>query len=165
MTGLIAFGVVADTWPERLVRQLLAHHVNIAAKAICPELDEKRKCFLRARTLRRLRPPQQLRQLGDVGGDALRFVACQQVRRRSATGLILEVDVRQRLPVVILPDEAGGVRLLNGKQAGSSGRPELLGNALRSFRRALPVAVPDAEALLLHYCYSLTESLGVVSTL
>jgi hypothetical protein len=23
----------------------LAHHVNIAGEAICPELDEKRKCF------------------------------------------------------------------------------------------------------------------------
>jgi hypothetical protein len=48
---------------------VLAHHVNIAGKAICPELDEKRKCFARARTLSRLRPPQQLRQLGDVDGD------------------------------------------------------------------------------------------------
>jgi hypothetical protein len=34
------------------------------------------------RTLRRRRPPQQLRQLGDVGGDAPRFVFRQQVRRR-----------------------------------------------------------------------------------
>jgi hypothetical protein len=28
---------------------LLAHHVNSASEAICPELDEKRKCFARAR--------------------------------------------------------------------------------------------------------------------
>ena len=27
----------------------MAHHVNIAGDAICPELDEKRKCFARAR--------------------------------------------------------------------------------------------------------------------
>ena len=46
----------------------MVHHVNIAGEAICPELDEKRKCF--ARALRRWRPPQQLPQLGDVGGDA-----------------------------------------------------------------------------------------------
>jgi hypothetical protein len=53
---------------------VVAHHVNIASEAICPELDEKRKCLART-PLRRLRPPQQLRQLGDVGGDAPRLVA------------------------------------------------------------------------------------------
>ena len=34
---------------------------------------------LRARTLRRLRPPHQLRQLGDVGGDAPGLVAGEEV--------------------------------------------------------------------------------------
>jgi hypothetical protein len=52
--------------------------VNIASEAICPELHENGN-VLHARTLRRWRPPQQLPQLGDVGGDASRFMACEQI--------------------------------------------------------------------------------------
>jgi hypothetical protein len=39
---------------------------------------------------------QQLRQLGDVGGDAPGLVAGQQVSRRSPAGLLLEIDLDQR---------------------------------------------------------------------
>jgi hypothetical protein len=56
---------------------------------------------------------EQLRQLGDIGGDAPRFVAGQQLRGRSTAWLVLEVDVRQRLPVVITDDETGVVVLLD----------------------------------------------------
>jgi hypothetical protein len=41
--------------------------------------------------------PQQLRQLGDVGGDALSLVAGEEVRRRAASRLLLEIDAGQRL--------------------------------------------------------------------
>jgi hypothetical protein len=34
--------------------------------------------------------PQQLRQLGDVGGDAPGLIAGEQMRRRAPTGVILE---------------------------------------------------------------------------
>ena len=40
-----------------------------------------------------------LRQLGDVGGDAPGVVAGEEVRRRAASRLLLEIDVGQRLPV------------------------------------------------------------------
>jgi hypothetical protein len=43
--------------------------------------------------------PQQLRQLGDVGGDAPRLVTGKQLARGAATGLILAIDEGQRLPV------------------------------------------------------------------
>ena len=38
-------------------------------------------------------PPQQLRQLGDIGGDAPRLVASEQLGRRAPVGLVLEVEV------------------------------------------------------------------------
>ena len=52
---------------------------------------------------------QQRRQLGDVGSDPPRLVARQQLCRRSPAGLLLEIDVRQRLPASIVDDEAGVV--------------------------------------------------------
>ena len=51
--------------------------------------------------------------VGDVDGDAPRLVARHQSRRRSPAGLLLEIDVSQRLAGVILHDEAG-VRFLDG---------------------------------------------------
>jgi hypothetical protein len=48
---------------------------------------------------------QQLRQLGDVYGDAPRLVAGEQVCRRTPSRLLLEIDVGERLPVVIADDE------------------------------------------------------------
>ena len=56
---------------------------------------------------------QQLRQLGDVGGDAPGLVAGEQLGRRTPPRLILEVHVGQRLPVGVAGDEAG-VGLLGG---------------------------------------------------
>jgi hypothetical protein len=52
-----------------------------------------------------LRPAQQLRELGDAGGDAPGLVAREEVRRRAASRLILEVDVGERLPVAVADDE------------------------------------------------------------
>jgi hypothetical protein len=42
---------------------------------------------------------QQLRQLGDVGGDAPGLVAGEQLRRCASARLVLEIDVGERLPV------------------------------------------------------------------
>jgi hypothetical protein len=58
-------------------------------------------------------PPQQLRRHGDVGGDAPGLIAGKQVRRRAPSGLILEIDVGERLPVGVADNEAG-VGLLDG---------------------------------------------------
>ena len=44
---------------------------------------------------------QQLRQLGDVGGDATGLVAGEQLGRRAPPRLILEIDIGQRLAVVV----------------------------------------------------------------
>jgi len=57
-------------------------------------------------------PRQQLRQLGDVGGDAPRFVLGQQVGRCTPPRLLLEVEVAERLPVLVADDKAGIVVLL-----------------------------------------------------
>jgi hypothetical protein len=43
---------------------------------------------------------QQLRQLGDVHGDAPRLVVGVQVRHRATARLLRVVDVGQRLPIV-----------------------------------------------------------------
>ena len=50
-------------------------------------------------SLNRRRPAQQLRQLGDVGGDPPHLVAGEELGRRSPTGLLLAIDVGERLPV------------------------------------------------------------------
>ena len=57
---------------------------------------------------------QQLRQLGDVRGDAPGLVAGEQLGRRTSSRLLLlEIEVGQRLPVGVADDEAG-VGLLDG---------------------------------------------------
>jgi hypothetical protein len=43
----------------------------------------------------------------DVGGDAPGLVAGKQVRCRTPAGLLLEIDVGQRLAVGVAHDEAG----------------------------------------------------------
>src|SRR5205823_14872683 len=48
----------------------------------------------------------QLRQLGDVGGDALGLVAREQVRGRAPSRLLLEIDVSELLSRAVLYDEA-----------------------------------------------------------
>src|SRR5271169_2706069 len=49
---------------------------------------------------------EQLRQLGDVGGDLARLIACQQLGYRTPAGVILEIDVRERLAFPIPHDDA-----------------------------------------------------------
>jgi hypothetical protein len=51
--------------------------------------------------------PQKVRQLGDIGGDAPGLVAGEQVRRRATAGLLLEIDVGERLTAGVADDEAG----------------------------------------------------------
>ena len=64
------------------------------------------------------RGSQELGQLGDVGGDAPRFVAGEEVRRRTSSRLPLEIDVSERLPISIADDEGPttqlGVGLVDG---------------------------------------------------
>jgi len=47
--------------------------------------------------------PQQLGQLGDVGGDAPGLVAGEQLRSRAAARLFVEIDLSERLTVLV-PD-------------------------------------------------------------
>jgi len=58
-------------------------------------------------------PPQPLRQLGYIGSDAPGLVPREQMRRRAPARLLLEIDIRERLPGMILHDEAG-IGLLDG---------------------------------------------------
>ena len=77
-------------------------------------------------SLNRRRPAQQLRQLGDVHGDAPGLVAGEQLGRRSPPEFILAIDVGERLTISIADDEAG-VGFL-----GRPGRREAaLGHSLR----------------------------------
>jgi len=61
---------------------------------------------------------QQLRQLGDVHGDAPRLVAGEQVRCRAPPRLLLEIDIGERLPVGVADDEAGIVNLVERPRCG-----------------------------------------------
>ena len=58
--------------------------------------------------------PNKVWQLGDVGRDAACFVFGQQIRSSATPRLILGNRHGQRLTVVILDDEAGIIRLIDG---------------------------------------------------
>ena len=73
------------------------------------------------------RLPQPLRQLGDVGGDAPRLVAGEQLRRCAAARLLLEIDVGERLPVGVADDEAPPMQLGVGLVDGPRRREAALG--------------------------------------
>lgn len=57
-------------------------------------------------------PPQQLRQLANVGRDPPGLIFAQQLRCRLAPRLILKIDIGERLAVVIANNEAGVVRFI-----------------------------------------------------
>jgi hypothetical protein len=64
---------------------------------------------------RSLHAAQQIGQLGDVGSDTPRLVAREQVRRGAPAGLILEIDIGERLAFLVTDNEAGIVRgLIDG---------------------------------------------------
>ena len=53
------------------------------------------------------RPPaQQVRQLGDVGGDAPSLIFGQQVGGRLSAGIVLEVEIAERLTVLVAEKHA-----------------------------------------------------------
>ena len=54
-----------------------------------------------------LRPLQQLWQLGDVCGDAPRFVAREQIGSGAPAGLVFKIGVCDREAVGVADDEAG----------------------------------------------------------
>ena len=49
--------------------------------------------------------PHQLRQLGDVRSDAPRLVAGEQIGSRAPAGVTLEIDVGERLTVLVADDD------------------------------------------------------------
>ena len=49
----------------------------------------------------------------DIHRNPPRFVAGEQLARCTAAGLFLDMNIGERLPIVVLDDEASGVRLLN----------------------------------------------------
>ena len=64
----------------------------------------------------------QFRQLGDIDRDAPGLVLGQQIRRHTSARFILEIDICQRVAVVILDDEAGIVRLFDAVHGGGKRR-------------------------------------------
>ena len=93
---------------------------------------------------------EQLRQLGDVGGDAPRLVAGEQLGRRAPSRLLLEINVGERLPVGVADDEAG-VGLLDGpgrREVRCSGAFLCLCECIasRSGRAAMGAALTEAQA-------------------
>ena len=65
---------------------------------------------------------QQVRQLGEVRRHAPHLVAGQQLGRRAATGLLLEIEISERLTVLVADDEARVVVLLDGPRRREAAR-------------------------------------------
>ena len=82
--------------------------------------------------------PQQLSQLGKVHRHPPGPVAGKQLGRRAPSRLILEIDIGQRLPVVVADDEAG-VRPLDGpgRREAAGRRFHLLVERRSSFTRRM----------------------------
>ena len=68
-------------------------------------LAAMRRAASRAATA--LKAEQQLRQLRDIRRDPSRLVFAEQLSRRSPPRLILEIDIGERLSVVVAHDEVG----------------------------------------------------------
>ena len=54
-----------------------------------------------------LRPAQQLRRLGDVGGDAPGLIAGKQIGGRATAGITLEIYLGERVLVLVADNETG----------------------------------------------------------
>ncbi len=89
-----------------------------------------------------MRLAQHLRQLGEVRRHSSRLVASEQLGRRSPAGLILEVEIGERLPGTVADDEAGVVRLIDrpGRREAAHGSDE------RHFRFAPKATLGHPEA-------------------
>jgi len=72
------------------------------------------------RTWPALRSAQQLRQLGDVGGDPPRFVARQRLGRRSPAGFVF---LNKLLPVVVAHETMHGRVYVAGTMLPNSAPP------------------------------------------
>ena len=55
----------------------------------------------------RLLGAEEVRQLGDIHRNASRLIPRHQMRSRSPSRLILEIDVSERVPVGVADDVAG----------------------------------------------------------
>ena len=66
-------------------------------------------------------PAQQFGQLNEVRHHAPRLVAREQVRRCTSARLVLEVEIAERLTVLVTHNEACGLRR---SMAAGSGGPE-----------------------------------------
>jgi hypothetical protein len=84
------------------------HHVNIAGEAICPELDEKRKCAHVKAVAPAATAPGSFAMFAAIRRASSRV---KEVRRRGPAGLVLVLDVRERLSALRLHDEASAVIL------------------------------------------------------
>jgi hypothetical protein len=72
----------------------------------------------------------------------MRLILCEHLCRRLPSWLFLEIDIRERLIVVIANDKAGGL-FLNGPRAAESGE---LGDLLRRTDRRTRITMRAAVA-------------------
>ena len=90
--------------------------------------------------------PLQRRQRGEVRCDAARLVAGKQLGSSASPRLILEIDIRQRVTVVILDDEAGIVGLIDSpwrREAAVGSKPFRKG--LRSMPSGFSVQIREVS--------------------
>jgi hypothetical protein len=105
-----------------------------------------------------LRPSQQPRQLGDVGGDAPSLVAGEQVGGRTTAGVLLEVD--ERVAVVVLDEkqEAFASSMSHGggkrRRASKAGGPDISSRRWPALHRCSVKARPTYRATQVALCHA-----------
>ena len=72
---------------------------------------------------------EQLRQLGEVRRREAGLVPGEQLGRRASTGLVLKIEITERLPVRVADDET--LRVLVDHQGGGKRRAEGIEPTLR----------------------------------
>ena len=92
------------------------------------------------------------RRFGGVRRDALRFVTRQQDGRRSPSRLVLEIDVGERLPVLVLDGEAGFLLVDGGRRRAEGIERRWQGDAATAGRRGPSGAgvLPPEQFRLFH---------------
>ena len=95
------------------------------------------------------------RRFGGVRRDALRFVTRQQDGRRSPSRLVLEIDVGERLTVLVLDGEAGFLLVDGGRRRAEGIERRWQGDAATAGRRGPSGAVvlPPEQFRLFHMAW------------
>ena len=121
--------------------------------AFWPRTSAQKQFGAALRPAQAVSPLQQVRQLGEVDRHAARLILGQQVGGGASARLLLEIEIAERLPVLVTDDEAGVVGLVDSPitqrapDAKILNRPRLTHKPLRQAVRQHSLSAATAGAV------------------